>query len=202
MFAGTNGSGKSTLFRLWQPDGLHFINADELQKIFHAAPAAELLAQRISDLFREHYVSQTVSFATETVFSDPNGAKLAYLRKAQELGYRVCLVYVALASDKLSTLRVQGRVANGGHSVPLDKLPRRYLQSMQNAAEALKFVDVGIVFDNSYGLDSQDPVNRAFRLIALTKSGEISYQAENAPDYIQPILPQRPSNTAKPRSKK
>ena len=73
MFAGVNGSGKSTLFRLWDAEGMYFINADELQKIFHAAPGPELLAQKVSDLFREHFISQAVSFATETVFSDPEG---------------------------------------------------------------------------------------------------------------------------------
>ena len=202
MFAGANGSGKSTLFSLWKPEGLQFINADELQKVLHAAPAPELLAQKMSDLCREHYVSQTVSFATETVFSDPKGAKLAYLRNAQRLGYRVCLIYVVLASHTLSTLRVQGRVQNGGHSVPLEKLRRRYRQSMKNATKALKFVDFGIVIDNSYGLDSQHLVNRAFRLAAITKSGVISYVADDTPDYVQPILPKPPSTKGKPRGKK
>ena len=202
MFAGANGSGKSTLFSLWKTKGMHFINADELKKIFHAAPAPELLAQKMSDILREHYLSQAVSFATETVFSDPVGAKLAYLRNAQKNGYRVCLIYVVLASSQLSSLRVQGRVQNGGHSVPQDKLPRRYMKSMENAAEALKFVDFGIVFDNSYGLDSQHPVKRAFQLTAVTQFGKVSYVADDPPTYVQSILPKPLSTEAQSRAKK
>lgn len=133
---------------------------------------------------REHYLLHPQSFATETVFSDEKGAKLDYLERAKAEDFRVVMVYVAISSAQLSMARVGARVQNGGHAVPLDKLPRRYLASMENCRRALRFVETGIVLDNSFDLATQP-----FRLMAIMSHGRVTYQADQLPDHIQPLLP-------------
>ncbi len=89
------------------------------------------------------------SFITETVFSDPVGAKLGFLRDAAKVGYDVHLIYVGIASPLLSEGRVMQRVAEGGHDVPPDRLERRFRQSRQNLRSALEFVPDVSVYDNT-----------------------------------------------------
>lgn len=124
------------------------------------------------------------SFATETVFSDEKGAKTDFLRRAKAAGFRVVMVYVAISSAQQSMARVGARVENGGHAVPLEKLPRRYLASMENCRRALRFVETGILLDNSFDLATQP-----FRLMATTSNGRVTYQAGQLPNHIQPLLP-------------
>lgn len=167
--------------------GVDFINADLIGKVFASAPAPDHLAQKIADLMRDHYLSHHQTFATETVFSDEKGAKLAYLQRAEALGFRVVMIFVAIPSAKLSMARVSHRFQNGGHDVPLEKLPRRYLASMENGRRALRFVETGILLENSYDLATQP-----FRLMATTSRGRVLYQADELPNYIQPLLPDEP----------
>jgi predicted ABC-type ATPase len=186
FIAGPNGSGKTSLFEIVRQVvvGVDFVNADLIGKLFGNAPAPEYLAQKIADLMREHYLPHPQSFATETVFSDEKGAKLDYLERAKAAGYHVVMVYVAIPSARLSMARVGARVQNGGHAVPMDKLPRRYLASMENGRRALRFVETGILLDNSFDLATQP-----FRLMATTSHGRVTYQADQLPDHIKRLLP-------------
>jgi len=63
-------------------------------------------------------VAQGESFVFETVFSDPVGDKLKFLRRASTRGYTVVLCFIGLASPELCDERVAMRVLQGGHDVP------------------------------------------------------------------------------------
>ena len=105
MLAGPNGAGKTTFYRAYLQDrGLPFINADQLalRLTLGAYEAAELAGE-----MRYRLLEERVSFITETVFSDPAGAKLAFLKKAVEQGYVVTLIFIGLSSAALSKARVQ-----------------------------------------------------------------------------------------------
>jgi predicted ABC-type ATPase len=54
----------------------------------------------------------------ETVFSDPQGAKLGFLRQCQTNGYGLLLIFIGLESADLSRGRIMERVEAGGHAVP------------------------------------------------------------------------------------
>jgi predicted ABC-type ATPase len=49
--------------------------------------------------------------------SDRKDAKLDQLRDAQRRSSAVVLIFIGIDSPALSEIRVQGRVANGGHDV-------------------------------------------------------------------------------------
>src|SRR2546427_6834297 len=85
LIAGPNGAGKSTFYgEFLRKLRLPFLNADILEAR-SGIPSVE--AARILDAIRNELIEQGVGFITETVFSDPLGAKLGLLRKAVNAGY-------------------------------------------------------------------------------------------------------------------
>src|SRR5208337_2938777 len=89
--AGPNGAGKTTFYHAHlQPAGLRFVNADVLARELAIEPYA---AARVADAVRRELVKQRESFVFETVFSDPMGEKLAFLKNAAEAGYNTILCF-------------------------------------------------------------------------------------------------------------
>lgn len=87
FLAGPNGAGKTTYYRTFlRASGLLFVNADELSRML-GVPNKE--AAKFADEARALLVANGESFITETVFSDPVGAKLDFLRRAIATGYEV-----------------------------------------------------------------------------------------------------------------
>lgn len=163
-----------------------FINADLIGKALSASPAPDVLAQKIADLMREHYLEFPVSFATESVFSDEVGAKTAYLKKAAEMGFHVVLIAAWIPSAAASMIRVRQRVANGGHSVPEEKLPRRYAAGGRNLRDAFSFVETALVFDNS------GPLEDGPKLAATMSKGGVTWKAKDIKRAIVEMLPSGP----------
>src|SRR5208282_5621108 len=116
VLAGPNGAGKTTFFHAHlQPAGLRFVNADLLARELNLDPYA---AAKMADALRRELVNQRESFVFETVFSDPVGDKLSFLKTTAQLGYAVVLCFIGIADAKASQERVAMRVSQGGHDVP------------------------------------------------------------------------------------
>lgn len=179
VLAGPNGAGKSTYYGAYlQESGLMYINADDI--------AAKLglsvdESARTADAVRAQLLDSGESFITETVFSDPVGAKLQFMRDAIAKGYDVTLVYIGLDNSELSEARVVQRVESGGHDVPSERLPRRYAQSLTNLRAAMDFVPVARVFDNS---NAEDP----FRYVLQIKDGLRMDQVAPLPNWLAGAL--------------
>ena len=91
------------------------------------------LSQDGVQLFMGLAMDQGMSFAFETVFSyleaQPDGtmkSKTDVIRTLQKSGYYVVLLFVGLASEDLSILRVSTRKMQGGHNVPEAELRSRF----------------------------------------------------------------------------
>jgi len=178
MLAGPNGAGKSTFYHEFLPHiHLPFLNADILESRLRT-PSEQ--AARMLDAIRDDLIQQRVGFITETVFSDPYGVKLALLRKAVDTGYEVILIYIGLDAD-VSARRIDQRVAAGGHDVPRDRLTSRFARSLANLREAIRFVPVIKMYDNSF-------VDEPFRLIARYESGKLTLKMRSVPEWAKPIL--------------
>lgn len=143
------------------------------------------MGQRIADVMRKHYVENRESFATETVFSDPEGGKIQFLKDAAQSGYRVVMLAVWIPSVGASIARVRQRVERGGHAVPEDKLPRRYHACMDNIKTALTFVDTAILFDNSGSVDLGP------KPVATLNKGSQTWISANIPNGIEKLLPRK-----------
>lgn len=183
VLAGANGSGNSTFYRLFlQPRGIQWINADDIARSLwpdtpeaHSYAAGEIAAD-----LRESVIARRQDFATATVFS--HESKLALLHDARARGYRVTVVYVHLASAELNVARVAQRVAEGGHSVPEDKILARRERVLRLMREAFLIANDAAVLDNS---DDREP----FQVLVRISEGEVSVVADELPQEIKDLLP-------------
>jgi len=192
ILAGPNGAGKSTFFDLYLAAlGLPFVNADLIARTLDPDAVADLAyaGAAAADLVRAQLVERGVSFCLETVFSDPVGAKVAFLQDAQARGYTLVLVFIGLEGPELCLGRVCQRVAEGGHDVPDDKLRKRYPRTLVNLGRALEFVDHACVFDNS----SWD---QPFRLLAVVREGRVERRNPPLPAWAGPVLGLRGTGSA------
>jgi predicted ABC-type ATPase len=168
VVAGPNGAGKSTFVdRFLKPTGILVVNADEVAKGLspESPETVAYEAARVADAWRRDLSARRVSFCMETVFSDPVGAKLTFLKECQSNGYTVLLIFIGLESADLSLGRVMQRVESGGHDVPDDKIGTRFPRTLDNLRQAVSFVDEALLFDNS---SSEHP----FRFVAAYKAGK------------------------------
>ncbi len=178
--AGPNGAGKTTFYRSYlKPSGLRFVNADDLANrlkvdAYRAAEAA--------DVIRRLLVDSRESFIFETVFSDPVGDKLGFLKDAERRGYTVALFFVGIDGPATSEERISIRVAKGGHDVPREKLASRYKRVMENLRRALVELSNVRVYDNC---DLREP----HRLVAVRELGGPIQLYHPIPRWFKPLLP-------------
>jgi predicted ABC-type ATPase len=183
FLAGPNGAGKTTFFRAYlEPLGLPFVNADVVARSLRDADPArstheiDAAAFAAAEKWRRELLDSGVSFCTETVFSDPEGAKLRFLRDAGTAGYSVFLIFVGISDTQLSIARVMGRVAAGGHDVPDEKLVERFPRTLANLRAAIPLADEAYLFDNSSDLEP-------FRLVAAYRDGLVTQRAAVIPAW-------------------
>ena len=179
--AGPNGAGKTTFYHAHlQPAGLRFVNADVLARELNVEPYA---AAGLADSLRQELVRQRESFVFETVFSDPVGEKLAFLKGAAQAGYATVLCFIGTSGPKMSEQRVAMRVSQGGHDVPTEKLIARFPRILVNLKAALRELPHVRVFDN-------DDLRTPFRLVAVVENGRLAELRQPVPKWLRSLLPE------------
>ncbi|HEV2326925.1 MAG TPA: zeta toxin family protein [Terracidiphilus sp.] len=177
--AGPNGAGKSTFYRAHlEQAGLRFVNADVLSRELRIGPYE---AAKVADSLRRELVRQRESFVFETVFSDPAGDKLAFLKDAAAAGYTAVLCFIGISGPATSEQRVAMRVSQGGHDVPTDKLQTRYPRTLANLRSALREVPHVWVFDN-------DDLRHPFRLVTVYANGQPVRPQKPTPQWLASVL--------------
>lgn len=177
--AGPNGAGKSTFYHSHlKPAGLRFINADVLANELEMEPYA---AARVAGTLRAALVEQGESFVFETVFSDPVGDKLAFLKDAAARGYTVILCFIGISGPEVSEQRVAMRVSQGGHDVPPEKLITRYPRTLTNLQAAIHALPCVWVFDN-------DDLREPFRKVAMFANGRRIFQGKPVSKWLRRVL--------------
>jgi predicted ABC-type ATPase len=178
--AGPNGAGKTTFYRAYlQPSGLRFVNADVVALELGVDPYK---AAKLADGLRRQLIEQRESFIFETVFSDPVGDKLTFLKQAERSAYTVVIFFVGIEGPEVSDERVAMRVLKGGHDVPADKLKERYPRVMRNLKRALVELSNIRVYDNS-------DLKRPYRLVALKENGQKIALHKPTPEWLRALLP-------------
>lgn len=177
--AGPNGAGKTTFYEAHlKASALRFVNADIL--------AAELdlddyQAAEVAAKLRQELVNQGESFVFETVFSDPAGDKLAFLKQAAQRGYTVILCFIGLSDADRCEERVAMRVTQGGHDVPTDKLTARFPRLLTNLKSAIRELPCIFIFDN-------DDLRTPFRLVAIFQNGRKVFLAKSTPRWFESVF--------------
>lgn len=177
--AGPNGAGKSTFYRAHLEEaGLRFVNADVLSRELRIGPYE---AAKVADSLRRELVNQRESFVFETVFSDPAGDRLAFLKDAAAAGYTVILCFIGISGPATSEQRVAMRVSQGGHDVPTDKLQTRYPRILANLRSVLRELPHVWVFDN-------DDLRHPFRLVTVYANGQPVRSQKPTPQWLASVL--------------
>ena len=135
IIAGCNGAGKTTASYTVLPELLNcneFVNADNIAAGLSpfnpesvALEAGRIMLQRIDEL-----LSREVDFAFETTLSTRSYVSL--VKRAQQSGYEVTLLFFWLSSPQMAMERVAKRVSRGGHNIPIDVIERRYYRGIRN----------------------------------------------------------------------
>ena len=179
--AGPNGAGKTTFYHAHlQPAALRFVNTDVLARELGLDPYA---AANVAARLRHELVAQRESFVFETVFSDPVGDKLAFLKDAARAGYTVVLCFIGVSGPDISAERVAMRVSQGGHDVPQEKLITRYPRTLGNLRTAIHELPHVWIFDN-------DDLRTPFRQVAVFQNGQCARLNKPVPKWLRPLLPQ------------
>jgi len=185
--AGPNGAGKTTFFEEYLARlGLPFVNADRVARALRdAEPTAgpvdiDRRAFAEAERLRAALLEARLSFCTETVFSDPVGAKLTFLKEARARGFATFLVFIGLESPALSVARVSQRVRQGGHDVPDAKLFARFPRTLANARGAISVVDEAFLFDNS-------SCDGPYRIVAIYRQGHLASQHAPVPSWAREL---------------
>jgi predicted ABC-type ATPase len=168
VVAGPNGAGKSTFVETFlKSTRMLVVNPDDIASALSpdTPDAVAYEAARVADTWRRDLVARGVSFCMETVFSDPDGAKLDFLKECQSQGYTVVLIFIGLDTAGLSRGRVIERVAAGGHDVPDEKIVTRFPRTFANLRQAVSFVNHALLFDNS---SADEP----YRFVAEFRDGK------------------------------
>lgn len=179
IVAGPNGAGKTTFameYLMNETDCRTFINADMIaQGLSPLNPAAAQIAA--GKLFLEQlnrHLHNRENFCFETTLSG-----VAYLPRIQQWkrdGWRVILHYLWIPDAEFSSMRVQERVAQGGHDIPPEAILRRYSKSLRNLFRYLPACDEVMCYDNS---DLNHP------LVFSIAEGVLAITNETLYEYIQ-----------------
>lgn len=135
IIAGCNGAGKTTASYTILPEILNckeFVNADSIAAGLSpfnpdnvALEAGRIMLQRINQLMNEK-----IDFAFETTLATRSYVQL--IKRAQEIGYEVTLLFFWLFSPEVAIERVAKRVSKGGHHIPDNIVERRYIRGIFN----------------------------------------------------------------------
>lgn len=153
IISGCNGAGKTTASYTVLPEMLQckeFVNADEIAKGLSpfqpekvAIEAGRIMLNRINEL-----IEKNIDFAFETTLATKSYASL--IKRVQNLGYEVTLLFFWLNTEELAKERVKSRVLSGGHNINPDVISRRYKNGIKNLIHLyLPICDYWMIFDNS-----------------------------------------------------
>ena len=172
MLAGPNGAGKSTFYESYLAGlELPFLNADVLAAV--TGLGAYEAAARIAAA-RGLLVERRSGFVSETVLSDPVGAKVSFLADAAAVGFDVQLIFIGIADADAAIARVAARVRAGGHDVPVEKIMARYARTLENLELAIGCLPRVTIYDNS---SFEEP----FRFVAEFRAGKLRVAADGLP---------------------
>ena len=184
LLAGPNGAGKSTLYRALVKEGhisadLMFVNADihernHLQHLLDPQQRSEA-ARSWADVQRSKLLAARESFVSETVFS--HESKLALIEVGLVQGYVVVLYIVALDDPRRLLARVEGRVSEGGHDVPAEKILARYPRTLTNLAKAVELASVAFLYD-AQELEQGGP-----KMVAMCNDKKVTVFVEQLPQW-------------------
>jgi predicted ABC-type ATPase len=153
IIGGSHGAGKTVFARSFLPEEAacpRFINADLIAAGLSPFMPGEALTRAHLLMLEEIHACarRGESFAFETTLSGLGYADLIW--KWQEMGYRVYLYFLSLASADIAVARVAERARQGGHDIHEEIVRRHYAAGLHNFDRYYREnADAWVVYDNS-----------------------------------------------------
>jgi len=182
IIAGPNGAGKSTLSKDFAPQDAFIFDPDkETAKIQARFP--DLPAESIHYALNQYFldctqaaVSDRNDFILETNFRD--SGLMDTVKRFQENGYAVNMIYLVLSGIPQSMDRVKKRVSNGGHFVDNGSIRFNYLEGLKNLNY---FADR---FDNLEIIDSSGSLLQLRSLLSVQEK-RLVFLSDDLPQWIE-----------------
>ncbi len=162
------------------PDAANRLHFSEGKLYFKDVGVDSYFASVATDFMRYKLLDRKESFTFETVMS--HASKVELLEKAQKLGYRTYLYYIATEDPEINISRVRNRVKLGGHDVPENRIVARYYRSLDLLMEAIKHTNRAYLFDNSG--ESKDKT----WLAEITDGKTLEMKTDQAPAWFKHYL--------------
>ncbi|MEQ8927243.1 MAG: hypothetical protein RLO81_15590 [Fulvivirga sp.] len=151
----------------------------EQGKVFHSSKSEYgYEAALLADYLRHVLLSEGKKLTFETVMS--HKSKIEILQRANKIGYKTYLYFISTKDPLINIERVNLRVKEGGHSVPKDKIEKRYYESLKLLKEAAKNTYRTFIWDNS----GKQPE----LILEIYKGSDITYLSKTIPYWVQKYL--------------
>ena len=155
-----------------------YLKFNKNRLIFFEVSVNSYYASVCADFIRKKLLESRKSLTFETVMSSYDKIELLIL--AQKLGYRTYLYFVATSDPLINISRVKNRVIFGGHSVPKEKIIKRYYRSLDNLNSAIKYTNRAYIFDNS--------THTKTWIAEITDAKEIEIKADKIPLWFDTYI--------------
>ena len=152
-------------------DGVNLYLKEENKK------GGSYLAAALAEYFRRKMLLSESSFSFETVLSHPS--KVDFIKDAKDAGYKVYMYFISTSAVLINKNRVQNRVARGGHTVPMNKIEKRYTRTLGNLYSAVVLSDRVFFFDNS-----EESSLGTFKLFAEKNKRSLILKSDYVPQWF------------------
>ncbi len=144
---GVNGSGKSTLYKGHNYSNHIYLNADDIAREIgdQNDQLVQLKAGKLFLVNLKKALFDGKSIIIETTLSGKSIKQ--YMELARKNNYKIIMHYI-LCELNTSIKRIEFRVSQGGHNIPLDVVNRRYNKSFLNLNENKYLIDEIYFYNN------------------------------------------------------
>jgi predicted ABC-type ATPase len=182
IIAGPNGAGKSTFSRDFSSQDAFIFDPDK-ERAKTEARFPDLPAESIDFALNQFYFDCVESalrnkhdFVLETNFRD--SGIMDTVKRFQENGYAVNMIYLVLSGISQSIDRVTKRVSNGGHFVDNESIRFNYNEGLKNLNYFAKR------FDNLEIIDSSGNFLQLRSLLSVQER-QLVFLSEDLPEWIE-----------------
>ncbi|MBS1579642.1 MAG: zeta toxin family protein [Bacteroidetes bacterium] len=163
VITGPNGAGKSSIGASLLPDSIRSnympYDADKLKMIEQVRlkkqgltykEAGQLADEFVFKEFDRRYkdaLNRNDHFVYEGHFSEETSWNL--IKEFKEAGYKIDMIFIGLATLKLSQDRVHYRAINGGHNVNAYDIQNNYFGNLETLNKHFSLIDNLSLIDNS-----------------------------------------------------
>ena len=155
IIAGPNGSGKSTFISefidLFNKNYV-LINSDSIAHELFRDEKDDVKRYKKAFAYADELMNEALKEQKDILIETVNSSthKDDFYKRCKEAGYLIHFFYIATENPDINVNRVCGRVSEGGHDVPEEKVRNRYYKSLERIAYSWNIADIFYLYDNSH----------------------------------------------------